>query len=187
MTIKLWPKQIKGNYGRSLKEAAGGPHSPRLGSYPVMEAGRRGPSAGIPRLPPRKNGARLRWPIAFFGSAMIALRNSLGTPSVELPCEAHARQPRLLRASATLAASDAVAAWARTAISCRVCSINASSARPAPTARISHIYPFVSVEHAVSPSGAAASLSGKPLLVQARARAPVGAGAVVTLASLMGS
>ena len=37
-------KQIKGNYGRSLKEAAGGPHSPRLGSYPVMEAGRRGPS-----------------------------------------------------------------------------------------------------------------------------------------------
>ena len=44
MTIKLWPKQIKGNYGRFLKEAAGGPHGPRLGSYPVMEAGRRGPS-----------------------------------------------------------------------------------------------------------------------------------------------
>ena len=42
----------------------------------------------------------------------------------------------------------------------------------------------MSVEHAVSPSGAAASLSGKPLLVQARARAPVGAGAVVTLASI---
>ena len=44
VTIKLWPKQIKGNYGRFLKEAAGGPHGPRLGSYPVMEAGRRGPS-----------------------------------------------------------------------------------------------------------------------------------------------
>ena len=42
---QLWPlKQIKGDYGRFSEEAAGGPHSPRLGSYPVMEAGRRGPS-----------------------------------------------------------------------------------------------------------------------------------------------
>ena len=39
------------------KEAGGGPHSPRPGSYPAMEAGQRVPSAGIPRPPPSRNGA----------------------------------------------------------------------------------------------------------------------------------
>ena len=34
----------KGQSDSPAKEAAGGPRSPRLGSYPVMEAGRRGPS-----------------------------------------------------------------------------------------------------------------------------------------------
>ena len=33
------------------------PHSPRPGSYPAMEAGRRVRSSGIPRPPPSRNGA----------------------------------------------------------------------------------------------------------------------------------
>ena len=50
-------KQIKGNYGWFSKEAGGGPHSPRPGSYPAMEAGRRVRSSGIPRPPPSRNAA----------------------------------------------------------------------------------------------------------------------------------